>query len=75
MTADAQSGFTRFRSGLPGRSCRHRILGGVCGGLAEAWGTRPAYVRLVTLALALLPGPIWIAYVAAWILMPLDDAG
>ena len=58
-----------FRSQLPRRS-HNRIIGGVCAGLAEYWGVSPALVRLGTLAAALLPGPMWVAYVVAWILMP-----
>lgn len=58
-----------FRSKLPRRS-RDRLIGGVCAGLAEYWGVSPSLVRLATLAAALLPGPMWVAYVAAWILMP-----
>ena len=30
----------------------------------------PTLVRLACLALALLPGPMWVVYVVAWILMP-----
>ena len=58
-----------WRSTLPRRSYR-RLIAGVCGGLAEYWGVSPTIVRLGCLALALLPGPMWVAYVLAWILMP-----
>ncbi|MBW3069991.1 PspC domain-containing protein [Actinomyces sp. 594] len=58
-----------WRSRLPRRSYR-RLLAGVCGGLAEHWGVSPTLVRLATLALAVLPGPMWVVYVAAWVLMP-----
>ena len=61
-----------FRSTLPHRS-RRRLIAGVCGGLADYWGVSPTLVRLATLAAALLPGPIWVAYVIAWILMPAAD--
>ncbi|MGK2349113.1 PspC domain-containing protein [Actinomyces sp. W5033] len=61
-----------FRSTLPRRS-RRRLIAGVCGGLADYWGVSPTLVRLATLAAALLPGPIWVAYVIAWILMPAAD--
>ena len=33
----------------------------------------PTLVRLGYLALSLLPGPMWVAYAAAWILMPDAD--
>ena len=52
---------------------RRRLIAGVCGGLAEHWGVSPALVRLGCLALALLPGPMWVVYVIAWILMPDAD--
>mgnify|MGYP002743861969 FL=1 len=61
-----------WRSTLPHRSYR-RLIAGVCGGLAEHWGVSPALVRLGCLALALLPGPMWVVYVIAWILMPDAD--
>ncbi|MCZ0857822.1 PspC domain-containing protein [Actinomyces israelii] len=61
-----------WRSTLPRRS-HHRLLAGVCGGLAEYWGVSPALVRVAYLALSLLPGPMWVAYVLAWILMPAPD--
>ena len=61
-----------WRSTLPCRS-RRRLIAGVCGGLAEHWGVSPTLVRLATLLLALLPGPMWVVYVAAWIVMPDAD--
>ncbi|SHJ06158.1 Phage shock protein PspC (stress-responsive transcriptional regulator) [Actinomyces denticolens] len=61
-----------WRSSLPHRS-RNRLLAGVCGGIAEEMGVSPALVRLATLALAVLPGPMWLAYAIAWILMPAAD--
>ena len=61
-----------WRTHLPHRS-RRRLIGGVCGGLAEAWGVAPTVVRLRALLAALLPGPMWVAYAAAWVLMPEAD--
>ena len=61
-----------WRTTLPCRS-RRRLIAGVGGGLAEHWGVSPTLVRLATLLLALLPGPMWVAYVAAWIVMPDSD--
>lgn len=61
-----------WRTTLPRRS-RRRLIAGVCGGLAEHWGVSPTLVRLATLLLALLPGPMWFVYVAAWIVMPDAD--
>ena len=61
--------FYRFRSSLPRRSREHRILGGVCGGLAEAWGMPVTAVRVGVVLAGLLPGPMCLAYIAAWCLM------
>ena len=61
-----------WRTTLPCRS-RRRLIAGVCGGLAEHWGVSPTLVRLATLLLALLPGPMWLVYAAAWIVMPDTD--
>ena len=54
----------------PPRRPHRRLSAGFCGGRAEYWGGSPTLVRLACLALALLPGPMWVVYVVAWILMP-----
>ena len=64
--------FSRFRSSLPRRSREHRVLGGVCGGLAEAWDMPVTAVRVGALLACLLPGPMCLVYAAAWCLM-LDE--
>ena len=64
--------FSRFRGSLPRRSREHRMLGGVCGGLAEAWGMPVTAVRVGAILACLLPGPMCLVYVAAWCLM-LDE--
>lgn len=56
------------------RSRDDRVLGGVCGGIAEELGIDPVIVRIATVALVAAVGVGAIAYVAAWILMPLADA-
>jgi phage shock protein PspC (stress-responsive transcriptional regulator) len=54
------------------RSRRHRVLGGVCGGLAEWLGWKPTLVRvlyvLLSIASAGFPGAL--VYVILWIVMP-----
>ncbi|MFC4062320.1 PspC domain-containing protein [Planomonospora corallina] len=52
------------------RSRDHKIIAGVCGGIADSMGLPPTLVRVLWLLLSLIPGPLWIAYVALWILMP-----
>jgi phage shock protein PspC (stress-responsive transcriptional regulator) len=54
------------------RSQRNRILGGVCGGLAEWLGWDPTLVRVAYVLLSILsvgfPGIL--VYIVLWILMP-----
>lgn len=54
------------------RSRNDRMIGGVCGGFATYFGWDPALVRLVALASILLPGPQILAYLIAWIVIPLE---
>jgi phage shock protein C len=57
------------------RSRRHRILGGVCGGLADWLDWRPTLVRLlyvvVSICSAAFPGTI--VYVVLWLLLPREE--
>lgn len=55
------------------RSREHRIIAGVCGGIAERFGMTPTGVRLIFLLSCILPGPQFIIYIALWILIPLED--
>ena len=54
------------------RSRHHRIVAGVCGGIADWLGWSPTVVRIlfvvVSLASAAFPGII--AYVVLWLVMP-----
>ncbi|MFE0156307.1 PspC domain-containing protein [Nonomuraea sp. NPDC059007] len=52
------------------RSREHGILAGVCGGLADKMGLPPTLVRILWLLLSLIPGPLWVVYIAMWILIP-----
>ncbi len=47
-----------------------RWLGGVCGGIAAKLNVDVAYVRIAYLLLSLLPGPAFVLYIAAWLLLP-----
>jgi phage shock protein PspC (stress-responsive transcriptional regulator) len=47
-----------------------RVLAGVCAGLAQRFGMRPAMVRLLFVLSILLPGPQVLVYIALWIIMP-----
>jgi len=48
-------------------------IAGVCSGIAKYFGLDPTLVRLVAVALAIVScGVAIIAYVAAWIIMPVE---
>jgi len=57
------------------RSSRNKILGGVCGGIAEYFGIDATIVRLVYVLLSVLsvafPGIL--IYGAAWLIVPSDS--
>lgn len=54
------------------RSNKHRIIAGVCGGLADWLGWDPTLVRILFVVVSILsvafPGIL--AYIILWILMP-----
>jgi len=54
------------------RSRRYRILGGVCGGLAEWLGWSPTWVRFLYVVVSILSVafPGMIVYIILWIVMP-----
>ena len=53
---------------------RDKKIAGVCGGFAEYLEVDPTLVRVVWLLLALFAGWGFIAYLIAWIVMPLPPA-
>jgi phage shock protein PspC (stress-responsive transcriptional regulator) len=52
------------------RSTNDRILGGVCGGIAEHYGWDPTLVRLGWIVLSLGGGVGILLYIIAWLIMP-----
>jgi phage shock protein PspC (stress-responsive transcriptional regulator) len=66
---------TAAASGHPlRRSRRHRIVAGVCGGLAEWLGWSPLLVRVLFVVVGALPFLSGIlVYVVLWLLIPVDD--
>jgi phage shock protein C len=52
------------------RSRKHRIIAGVCGGIAEKYNMSPTTVRLLALLSCLLPGPQFVIYIVMWIIVP-----
>lgn len=57
------------------RSRTNRVFAGVCGGIAEYYGSDPTAVRLVALIIGLFTGgvPMVVAYIVAAIVVPDDD--
>ena len=55
------------------RSESDRILGGVCGGLAEVYDIDPTLIRLVAVALFFGAGTGLLAYLVAWLIMPTES--
>ena len=56
----------------PLRKSRDRILGGVCGGIAEWLGWDPTLVRIlyVIVSIASVAFPGILAYLVLWLIMP-----
>lgn len=53
------------------RSREYKIIGGVCGGIAEHLGWRPTLVRILfVVSMILIPGSQLIVYPILWIIMP-----
>ncbi|MBU2100350.1 PspC domain-containing protein [Candidatus Micrarchaeota archaeon] len=52
------------------RSGKEKILGGVCGGIAEYFNVDPVLIRIIWVAFALAGGSGILAYLIAWIIIP-----
>ena len=52
------------------RSEKNRILGGVCGGIAEYLNVDPTIIRVLWIVLALLWGAGILLYVICWLIIP-----
>jgi phage shock protein C len=54
------------------RSRTEKMIGGVCGGLAAYFNMDPTLVRVILVALAILPipGSAIIGYIILWIIVP-----
>lgn len=57
------------------RSRSDRIIAGVCGGIARYLNADPVVVRLIAVLLAFASGFGIIAYIVAWIIVPLEPMG
>ena len=52
------------------RSKKERIIGGVCGGIAEYFNVDPTLIRLFWILIIFLGGAGILAYLLAWIIIP-----
>lgn len=53
------------------RSTQHKLLGGVCGAIAERFNFDVALVRVIAVILAVVTNGIGaLAYLAAWLIIP-----
>jgi len=57
------------------RSTHDRMVGGVCGGLAEYVGVDPVLVRLGFVAVTLAGGAGVLAYLILWLVVPEGEGG
>ena len=56
------------------KSSDDRMIAGVCAGIAQYFGIDPVIVRVIAVALVFAGGAGLLAYVAAWLLVPEQDA-
>jgi phage shock protein C len=60
------------------RSRTDKVLGGVCGGLAEYFNVDPTFIRIIAVLLVFAKGVGLLAYLIAWIIIPreaVDESG
>lgn len=56
------------------RSRTDRMIGGVCGGLAQYFGVDPTLVRALLVFITVMGGAGVILYAVLWVIMPLEEA-
>ena len=56
------------------RSRKNKILAGVCGGIAEYLNQDPTVIRVITAILILSVGIGLLAYLACWVLIPVNPS-
>jgi phage shock protein PspC (stress-responsive transcriptional regulator) len=57
------------------RDTRHKVVAGVCAGIARRYGISRTGLRLAFVLSCVLPGPQFIAYLLLWIVIPADTRG
>ncbi|MGY2064781.1 PspC domain-containing protein [Blastococcus sp. SYSU DS0619] len=55
------------------RDTRHKMVAGVCAGIARRFGLSRGGLRVAFLLSCVLPGPQFVAYLLLWILIPADE--
>jgi phage shock protein PspC (stress-responsive transcriptional regulator) len=55
------------------RSTSNKMVAGVCGGLADYFGLDATLIRIIWVLLVLLAGTGILAYIIAWLLMPVQQ--
>lgn len=55
------------------RDVRHKMIAGVCSGIARRYGLSTGGLRLAFVVSCVLPGPQFVAYLLLWVLLPADD--
>jgi phage shock protein C len=56
------------------RSKKNKILAGVCGGIAEYYHQDPTIIRIIFAVLGLGFGIGLLAYIVAWVLIPVNPS-
>jgi len=54
------------------RSRTEKMIGGVCGGIAEYFSVDPTIVRILWVIITLLGGAGLLLYIILWVIMPLQ---
>ncbi|MFD2090069.1 PspC domain-containing protein [Blastococcus deserti] len=54
------------------RDSEHKVIGGVCAGIARRYGLPRNRLRLAFVLSCVLPGPQIVAYLLLWVLIPAD---
>jgi phage shock protein PspC (stress-responsive transcriptional regulator) len=52
------------------RDTQHKVIGGVCAGIAGRYGLSTSGLRLAFVLSCVLPGPQFIAYLLLWAVLP-----
>jgi phage shock protein PspC (stress-responsive transcriptional regulator) len=55
------------------RDTQHKVIAGVCAGLARRFGLSRTGLRIAFVVSCVLPGPQFLAYLVLWAVMPADS--